>query len=231
MAGSRSGPGDHICRRLAMLLGCDYARTRRLAGTGAGNRRRGAGVAELADALDLGSSDENRGGSNPPARTNANIECNYKGLRETRFSYLERSFGAICQGNRSKVCNSGCPLDQIGAGESIRPITSNSYAHRMWRARSAPALLGIVSWSAAALVSAKSQVEPMWRLLSDKSLFQRQSSLSSASRSRITMRRLPNSSKPARCHVRRSLFTFSRAAPTISLSSCCETRSRNGGPA
>ena len=28
-----------------------------------------AGVAELADALDLGSSDENRGGSNPPART------------------------------------------------------------------------------------------------------------------------------------------------------------------
>jgi hypothetical protein len=31
--------------------------------------RRAAGVAELADALDLGSSDENRGGSNPPART------------------------------------------------------------------------------------------------------------------------------------------------------------------
>jgi hypothetical protein len=30
-----------------------------------------AGVAELADALDLGSSDENRGGSNPPARTSA----------------------------------------------------------------------------------------------------------------------------------------------------------------
>ena len=29
----------------------------------------GAGVAELADALDLGSSDENRGGSSPPART------------------------------------------------------------------------------------------------------------------------------------------------------------------
>src|SRR6516165_6216944 len=28
-----------------------------------------AGVAELADALDLGSSDVNRGGSNPPART------------------------------------------------------------------------------------------------------------------------------------------------------------------
>ena len=32
-----------------------------------------AGVAELADALDLGSSDENRGGSNPPARTMACI--------------------------------------------------------------------------------------------------------------------------------------------------------------
>src|SRR3984893_6051456 len=30
-----------------------------------------AGVAELADALDLGSSDVNRGGSNPPARTMA----------------------------------------------------------------------------------------------------------------------------------------------------------------
>jgi hypothetical protein len=30
-----------------------------------------AGVAELADALDLGSSDENRGGSNPSARTTA----------------------------------------------------------------------------------------------------------------------------------------------------------------
>jgi hypothetical protein len=28
-----------------------------------------AGVAELVDALDLGSSDENRGGSNPSART------------------------------------------------------------------------------------------------------------------------------------------------------------------
>jgi hypothetical protein len=28
-------------------------------------------VAELADALDLGSSDANRGGSNPPARTRA----------------------------------------------------------------------------------------------------------------------------------------------------------------
>ena len=30
-----------------------------------------AGVAELADALDLGSSDANRGGSSPPARTTA----------------------------------------------------------------------------------------------------------------------------------------------------------------
>jgi hypothetical protein len=30
-----------------------------------------AGVAELADALDLGSSDVHRGGSNPPARTKA----------------------------------------------------------------------------------------------------------------------------------------------------------------
>jgi hypothetical protein len=30
---------------------------------------RGAGVAELVDALDLGSSDANRGGSSPPART------------------------------------------------------------------------------------------------------------------------------------------------------------------
>jgi hypothetical protein len=30
-----------------------------------------AGVAELVDALDLGSSDENRGGSNPSARTMA----------------------------------------------------------------------------------------------------------------------------------------------------------------
>ena len=36
----------------------------------------GAGVAELADALDLGSSDENRGGSNPPARTNRPLAVN-----------------------------------------------------------------------------------------------------------------------------------------------------------
>src|SRR5579863_8094349 len=36
--------------------------------------RRPAGVAELADALDLGSSDENRGGSNPPARTTAAVD-------------------------------------------------------------------------------------------------------------------------------------------------------------
>jgi hypothetical protein len=35
------------------------------------DRNGAAGVAELADALDLGSSDENHGGSNPPARTNA----------------------------------------------------------------------------------------------------------------------------------------------------------------
>jgi hypothetical protein len=32
-----------------------------------------AGVAELVDALDLGSSDENRGGSNPSARTSAAV--------------------------------------------------------------------------------------------------------------------------------------------------------------
>jgi hypothetical protein len=32
-----------------------------------------AGVAELADALDLGSSDANRGGSSPPARTMARL--------------------------------------------------------------------------------------------------------------------------------------------------------------
>jgi hypothetical protein len=37
-----------------------------------------AGVAELADALDLGSSDENRGGSSPPARTNAEAEKEVK---------------------------------------------------------------------------------------------------------------------------------------------------------
>src|SRR5712671_2171980 len=46
----------------------EYVRTRRRCG---GRRLADtrAGVAELADALDLGSSDENRGGSNPPART------------------------------------------------------------------------------------------------------------------------------------------------------------------
>ena len=32
-----------------------------------------AGVAELADALDLGSSDANRGGSSPPARTKSRL--------------------------------------------------------------------------------------------------------------------------------------------------------------
>ena len=35
-----------------------------------------AGVAELVDALDLGSSDENRGGSNPSARTSAVVPPN-----------------------------------------------------------------------------------------------------------------------------------------------------------
>ena len=35
--------------------------------------RRPAGVAELADALDLGSSDENLGGSSRPARTNTAV--------------------------------------------------------------------------------------------------------------------------------------------------------------
>ncbi len=44
----------------------------------------GAGVAELADALDLGSSDENRGGSNPPARTNGRYPVPRAGGREGR---------------------------------------------------------------------------------------------------------------------------------------------------
>jgi hypothetical protein len=45
-----------------------------------------AGVAELADALDLGSSDVNRGGSNPPARTTA--------LRHAERSMLVRVVGS-----------------------------------------------------------------------------------------------------------------------------------------
>ena len=53
----------------------------------------------------------------------------------------------------------------------------------------------------------------------------------SASRSRITIRRLPNSSRPARCHMRSCLFTFSREAPTMLLISCCDMCSTNGGPA
>src|SRR5438270_11528582 len=44
----------------------------------AGSKRR-AGVAELADALDLGSSDLGRGGSNPPARTTPATEINSAG--------------------------------------------------------------------------------------------------------------------------------------------------------
>src|SRR5258708_12601765 len=44
----------------------------------AGSERR-AGVAELADALDLGSSDLGRGGSNPPARTTPETEINSAG--------------------------------------------------------------------------------------------------------------------------------------------------------
>ena len=39
-----------------------------------------AGVAELADALDLGSSDVNRGGSNPPARTMARPGAGYDSI-------------------------------------------------------------------------------------------------------------------------------------------------------
>ena len=38
----------------------------------------GAGVAELVDALDLGSSDANRGGSTPPARTMCHPEHRHK---------------------------------------------------------------------------------------------------------------------------------------------------------
>ncbi len=44
----------------------------------AGSKRR-AGVAELADALDLGSSDLGRGGSNPPARTTPETASNSVG--------------------------------------------------------------------------------------------------------------------------------------------------------
>src|SRR4029077_10264232 len=55
----RTGPG--------YVRYSEYVRTRRRRAGAA--RPVSAGVAELADALDLGSSDENRGGSNPPART------------------------------------------------------------------------------------------------------------------------------------------------------------------
>ena len=61
---------------------------------------RGAGVAELADALDLGSSDENRGGSNPPARTSDRPrridpeECEHAAMNvtETSAEGLKREF-------------------------------------------------------------------------------------------------------------------------------------------
>jgi hypothetical protein len=44
-----------------------------------------AGVAKLADALDLGSSDENRGGSNPPARTSAALAPDWAAERAELF--------------------------------------------------------------------------------------------------------------------------------------------------
>jgi hypothetical protein len=52
----KGGCGKNTCPRAAMAA---------LAAT--------AGVAELADALDLGSSDANRGGSSPPARTRSRL--------------------------------------------------------------------------------------------------------------------------------------------------------------
>jgi hypothetical protein len=51
-----------------------------------------AGVAELVDALDLGSSDESCGGSSPSARTKRTISRLYQGSPEdliSRFGFAE----------------------------------------------------------------------------------------------------------------------------------------------
>src|SRR5437763_16271776 len=77
-----------------------------------------AGVAELADALDLGSSDVNRGGSNPPARTKAQPEFpNHRSLlmqvTETNTDGLKREFRIVVPAGelQEKVTNR---LGEIG---------------------------------------------------------------------------------------------------------------------
>ena len=72
----------------------EYVRTRRRCG---GRRLADAraGVAELADALDLGSSDENRGGSNPPARTSG--PGDQAGIAARRQDRIERVSNLRCK--------------------------------------------------------------------------------------------------------------------------------------
>ena len=53
-----------------------------------GARRGFAGVAELVDALDLGSSDESRGGSSPSARTRLSVD------KETTIDNEDVNYGA-----------------------------------------------------------------------------------------------------------------------------------------
>jgi hypothetical protein len=55
-----------------------------------------AGVAELVDALDLGSSGENRGGSSPSARTNLSV------AKKTARRRFEGCQGAVPLNRRKK---------------------------------------------------------------------------------------------------------------------------------
>ena len=85
----------------SMFLAGECVRTRRGA-AGAGTQA--AGVAELVDALDLGSSDENRGGSNPSARTSAapkpgrpskNMSSSAMQVTETNADGLKHEFKIV----------------------------------------------------------------------------------------------------------------------------------------
>src|SRR5579862_6321063 len=128
----------------------------------AGDRR--AGVAELADALDLGSSDENRGGSNPPARTSGAARLSERNgyfamnVTETSAEGLKREFKIIVPAGEveDQVTKR---LGEIGRSVRIPGFRPGKVPLPLLRKRFGPAVRGEVLESAVQDSSAEAMRE------------------------------------------------------------------------
>src|SRR6266851_1499619 len=112
-----------------------------------------AGVAELADALDLGSSDVNRGGSNPPARTSSGVphraaprrvvrgERSAMNVTETSAEGLKREFKITVPATEVEEQVSR-RLGEIGRSVRIPGFRPGKVPMQLLRKRYGPAVRG-----------------------------------------------------------------------------------------